>query len=125
MTKIADHIKAATGQTSFQRYAATGEQKTARRLVRAALERGYQISVNDGEETTVIRASAERPVLDALCSTGEDTLILYRPNGADELSRVGSLFLVWGNADDGSELIADHTDNEAIGELYAITYPDA
>ena len=100
--------------SSFSQYTTRGERKVATKLVRAALAAGYSISVHDGEEWTVSRATRAYDVLDALATTGEDTLQLY---DADQHG-AGCLYLVWGNADDGSELIADHTANNLCEDLW-------
>lgn len=106
---------------SLANYATTGEARAARRLIRAALAEGWAISVNDGEETTVTRSTREREILDALCTTGEDCVTIHLQSG----KRGGVFWLIYGNADDGSELIADHSDNENCERLYAAVYPDA
>ncbi|CAB4120950.1 hypothetical protein UFOVP4_26 [uncultured Caudovirales phage] len=110
MSKITAHIKEATGQNCLSRYATRGEAKKARRLVRAMLAAGLAISVNDGEEWTVRRSRSEAEILEALCSTGEDGIRGYDAEGAS----VGTFWLIWGNAPDGSELISDYTDNAAL-----------
>lgn len=101
------------------KYATHGEARVARRLVRAALAAGYTISVNDGEEWTVKRSTRERAILDALATTGGDLLRLRLPASAEA---VGSFWLIYGNDPDGSELIADHTDNENCDRLYRAVY---
>lgn len=118
---IGDHIKSATGQNCLSRYASKGEAKMARALIRAILAQGYAISVNDGEETTVKRSTIEGVILDAMCTTGFDTIIAHRPdlNNASGWHTAGRFFLVYGNAPDGSELIADHTDNDWANALVA------
>lgn len=88
-------------------YATTGERAYATKLVRNLLSRGLSVSVNDGEEWTVERSQSEAVILNALCTTGEDELIASDDSGA----RKGWFMLVWGNADDGEELIADCTAN--------------
>lgn len=107
--------------TSFQQYATAGERKVARRLIKAALAAGYALSVDDGEEITVSRASKLKTIEDALCTTGEDTLQLYAADPSKTVGwhGAGRFYLVWGNADDGSELIADHTDNALCNRLWA------
>jgi hypothetical protein len=90
------------------------EKTAAAKLVAAAISSGYTVSVNDGEEWTVKRSTAKAAILDALETTGEDT-IRIRDNASGEM--IGDIFLVWGNAPDGSELICDHTDNPAISSL--------
>jgi hypothetical protein len=101
--------------TSFDQYTTQGERAVARKLVRAAIAAGCEIDVNDGEEWTVKRATMWTPVARALATTGEDTLRLIDANG----NYAGSFYLVWGNADDGSELIADHTDSDICNSLWA------
>jgi hypothetical protein len=96
-------------------YTTAGERGVATRLVRAAIHAGYTVSVYDGEEYTVKRSRQERQILEALASTEEDTLVIRDSVG----ERIGALMLIWGNDETGEELIADHTDNEAIGALVA------
>jgi hypothetical protein len=97
-------------------YATIGEARIARKLVKAALDADYSLSVYDGEEWTVKRAWRMKTVLEALATTGEDTLCICDEEGTP----YGSFYLVWGNAEDGSELIADHTDNVACNDLVAL-----
>lgn len=106
--------------TSFQQYATAGERKVARRLIRAALNAGYALSVDDGEEITVSRASKLKTIEDALCTTGEDTLQLYAADPSKTVGwhGAGRFYLVWGNADDGSELISDFTANDLCEGLW-------
>lgn len=103
-------------------YATKGEGAVARRLVKAALAAGYAISVNDGEEWTVKRSTKAKQILDALASTGEDTLRLTAADPSQTVGwhNAGTFWLLYGNAEDGSELIADHTDNEICNDLVAL-----
>lgn len=101
---------------SVLEYATKGEARIARRLVRAALADGYSLSVYDGEEWTVKRATKSAPVLEALCSTGSDTLRLRDADG----NHVGSFLLIWGNDESGEELLADYSDNDLCNRLAAI-----
>jgi hypothetical protein len=94
-------------------YTTPGERGVATRLVRAAINAGYTVSVSDGEEWTVKRSDSEAVILPALATTGYDTL-RFR-NSAGE--HVGSAFLVWGNDETGEELIADYTDKPEIEAL--------
>lgn len=111
---ITDTQRAFTGQSSFQRYASAGERTVARKLVRAILAAGYSISVNDGMEWTVKNATRCYPVLDALCTTGEDTLRLGDHND----DPVASFYLVWGNEESGECLISDFTANDLCEGLW-------
>jgi hypothetical protein len=93
---------------------------TARRLVLAALGAGHLVSVFDGEAFPVKRSVTLSEIMANLGQADEEWLHVRTSSG----ERVGSFFLVWGNAADGSELIADHTDNDACRALYstACTY---
>lgn len=95
-------------------YTTSGERGVATRLVRAAINAGYTVSVSDGEEWTVKRSDSEAVILPALATTGYDTLRFRDSAG----TYVGSAYLVWGNDETGEELIADHTDNDATTALY-------
>lgn len=106
---------------SLSKYATTGEARAARKLIKAALAAGYCVSVNDGEEWTVKLSTDAKTILDALCTTEADTIVLRH---ADTKERAGSFWLIYGNDADGSELIADHTDNENCQRLYDRVYND-
>ena len=94
-------------------YATAGEAQAARMLVNAALREGYALSVSDGEEWTVNRSRNEAAILDALATTGGDVVRLWKGERT-----YGWFLLVYGNAEDGSELIADYTDNPICNELW-------
>jgi len=100
--------------SSFQQYASAGERTVARKLVRAILAAGYSISVNDGMKWTVKNATRCYPVLDALCTTGEDTLRLCDHND----DPVASFYLIWGNEENGECLISDFTANDLCEGLW-------
>lgn len=88
-------------------YATAGERHYARKLVRNLISRGLYLSVCDGEEWTVVRSRKEDEILGALCTTGIDEIIASDAAGV----RLGWFCLVWGNAAEGDELIADHSAN--------------
>lgn len=104
-----------TTQTTAQKYYAAGEVALATRLVRFLLSQGCALSIWEGEDWAINRSTSLPDLLGALASTGEDKIVVY-PAG-EKTPRLGDIYLVWGNADDGSELIADHSDNEAINNL--------
>lgn len=87
-------------------YATPGERRVATALVDYAKRRGWTISVYDGGEWVVEKSTNYPAVLKALASSDQDILRF----GA-EWGRIGYATLVWGNAEDGSELIGDHSDN--------------
>lgn len=91
----------------MQNHYSTGECAAATRLVELLLEQKCLLSVNDGEEWVVKKSDKKTTILEALGSTGEDMIKVRDPAG----TVLGVFYLVWGNADDGSELVADQTDN--------------
>lgn len=98
-------------------FATKGEASIARRLVKAILAQGYAISVSDGEEYTVSKSRDYKQIIDALATTGVDYLrVRNLATGASE----GVFMLLYGNAEDGSELIADYTDNAVCNALASI-----
>lgn len=90
------------------------EKTAAGRIIDRALAKGYLISVNDGEETTVKRSTKRREIMGALQSTDADYLIIRAADG----SKIGTIYLVWGNSPD--EVVCDCTDNPEISELVDI-----
>jgi hypothetical protein len=100
-------------------FATKGEAVVAKRLIRIILERGYMVSINDGEEWTVELSTDRKEILPALATTGEDIIRLYKDG-----ERAGFFLLIYGNAEDGSELIADHADNAACLSIWSEVYPN-
>lgn len=76
------------------------EIKIATQLVDDILAAGHTITVNDGEEDTVIGSNNKTAILEALRTTDEDYLIIM-----DGDIRVGSIWLIWGN---GVDVISDY-----------------
>lgn len=102
---------------ALDRYASNGEAVQARKIVRLALAAGLSVSVHDGEEWTVNKSTDHMAILAALATTESDTL-RFRLNG----KKVGVMLLVWGNAADGSELVADYGHDEE-GPFMAVFGP--
>lgn len=73
-------------------------------LVKALLVEDYAVTVNDGEEETVIKSSDHDTIFNALFTTDEDWLIVYKDN-----VRVGWFRLIYGNS--GWDVINDYTVN--------------
>lgn len=82
-------------------------------LVRKALAAGYTVSVFDGMEYPVKRSSDLAEIKCGLFACDEEWLTFRHADG----TRVGTAFLVYGNAPDGSEVICDYTDNEVMCSL--------
>jgi len=88
----------------------TTERDVALRVVKTAFDAGYTVKhyYGDAEDMTILRPGDDPELLGgALGCAEEDWLHLFRPDG----SHVGSIYLLWGNEEDGSELICDHTSN--------------
>lgn len=92
----------------------TAEGRVAGKLITAALDAGYVVSVFDGEEWVGKKLSKKAEIMAVLFGCDADKLLMRDSTG----NKVGSFLLVYGNADDGSELIADHTDNDECLALY-------
>ena len=91
------------------------DKTTATRLIKAILQRGYTITVDDGEEETLLNSSNFTDIMDALGTTDADTVYVD-----DTFNRqVAVFFLVYGN--DKDELINDLSDNPIANEIYEET----
>jgi hypothetical protein len=92
-----------------------GELFYVRKLVRNILSRGYSISVNDGEEWTVVDSRIEATILDALDTTEEDTIKFK-----DDLDGkvMGIFYLVYGNDPEGEEVVCDYTANRMCERIW-------
>lgn len=92
-----------------------GEEFYARKLVRNILDRGYTISVNDGEEWTVVDSLDEALIMGALGTTGEDVIKMKDPL---DYKTLGMFYLVYGNDPNGEEVISDFTDNSLCDTIW-------
>lgn len=90
-----------------------GEAKVAARLVDEILARNLTISVHDSEEYVLRRTNNNAEILAELGHTDENGFALFSKN--DEY--VGYFMLIFGNAADGSELIADCSANDICAEI--------
>ena len=87
-----------------KRFAA--EQRVVRRIVTHAIESGLSVSVNNGGDDDEIKNSVSVfDVLNETCVCDEETLTFRDADG----KFVGSVCLVYGNADDGSEVVSDYS----------------
>lgn len=94
--------------SEFDRNTSKIERAIARRLIGQMLAAGLVVSVNDGEETTVVKSRDERGILAALATTEHDVITGHDSEGR----RIGSFVLIWGNDED---LISDYTNTpEAV-----------
>jgi len=86
------------------------ERKIISRLLRAALDAGYCVSVFDGEETTLRNSKRIVEIQMALATTGKDLLTITGRSG----EMLGKIFLVY-NGDEC--VINDHSANDTIRGL--------
>ena len=90
------------------------EARIIRAVLRRAMGKQYTVSVYDSVdaegEYTVKRSRDVPTIMAALATTGGDILVIRDANGG----KLGTITLIY-NGDDS--VIADHTDNAAIGEL--------
>jgi hypothetical protein len=88
------------------------EKRMCVALVKACLDRGFAVSVNDGEEWVVKRSTDKATILAALFSTDEDQIVIRDASGA----RAGWFHLIYGN--DGYDVVADYTANEVCENIW-------
>jgi hypothetical protein len=89
------------------------ERSVIAKLLDRVLAKGYVVSVNDGEEWVAKKVDDKATILKAMFSTDEEWLLIRNSEGHE----IGRVYLVYGNAADGSEVIADHSDNDEINAL--------
>jgi hypothetical protein len=78
----------------------TVEDQIVTRLIDTLLAAGFTLGVNDGEETVLTHSTDITAIQNALRSTDEDYILVYK--GADQFSWVR---LIWGN---DTDVISDH-----------------
>lgn len=81
------------------------EVKIAEQLVDDILAAGYTITVNDGEEDTVIRSGDKAAIMEALRTTDQDYLKIMGEK------QIGVVWLIWGN---GVDVISDYGGPDGI-----------
>lgn len=88
------------------------EAQNTTQIVEALLRAGYEITVDHGENVTVGPSAELSTIVDALHACDEETLIATRGGQA-----AGFVSFVYGNAANGSEVVADIS--ESLEELLA------
>lgn len=91
----------------------TTELSQVCRLCRIIINKGYSITVNDGEEDVTSKSKNMAEIRAALYSTDEEYLYVHDKEG----KQVGCIYLVYGNMPDGSEVVCDHSTTSAITEI--------
>ena len=79
----------------------TVEDQIVAKLIDTLLAAGFTLSVNDGEETVLTHSTDITAIQNAMRSTDEDYLLVYKEDG----SQLSWVRLIWGNDRD---VISDH-----------------
>ncbi len=89
------------------------EDQIIKITIKALLDVGYVLSVNDGEETTVYRSANIAQIFEAMKTTEEDYLLVYDGVRGDSRRGPGGghgwVRFIYGN--DDTEVINDYTTN--------------
>ena len=89
----------------------TEERFVVKQIVGRALDKGYLLSVYDGEEVPVLHSDDAEAVMAELGHCDEEWLHVAN----EDRKRIGAIFLVYGN--DPDEVVADCTDKPEILEI--------
>lgn len=92
------------------------ERAIVDRLIRGGLERGYLVSVNDGEEW-VLKLSPDYATITAEVAATDMTILRFDDPAREGAGGRGRVILIHGN---GSDVVHDHTDNDMIADLVAL-----
>lgn len=102
-------------KTGLELYVSAEEQRIAKWVVDAILERGYLVRVWEGEGWAHKASTRDRSeILGAMASTEADTLCISKPDATFGKMRIGSITLIWGN---GCDLLSDWTDRPEVDEI--------
>lgn len=94
----------------------TTEKAVLSRLVDYALALKYMISVGDSEGIILARSTDAKAIIEAAEAVEAATLTFRRQSTKEA---VGWIHVIWGNAADGSELLADYSYCLPISSLVA------
>lgn len=81
-------------------------ERHIRKIVFAAINAGFTVGVNDGEETVLEHSTNVQEIMRALFSTDEDYLLFYEKNDTEHF---GWAYLIYGNGPD--EVVNDYSTN--------------
>jgi hypothetical protein len=88
------------------------ERRMASALVKACIDRGFRVTVDNGEDKPVVMSTNYRKVMNALWQTDEEYVVLHDATG----KRYGWFFLVYGNS--GWDLVSDYTVNAVCEAIW-------
>jgi hypothetical protein len=89
----------------------TEERFVVKQIVGRALDKGYLLSVDDGEDFPIQNSDDLEAVMAGLGHCDDEWLIVSNADG----KRIGAIYFVYGN--DADEVVADCTDKPEILEL--------
>ena len=89
----------------------TEERFVVKQIVGRALDKGYLLTVFDGEEAPVLHSDDIEEVMAGLGHCDEEWLYVANADG----KRIGAIYFVYGN--DADEVVADCTDKAEILEI--------
>jgi hypothetical protein len=89
----------------------TEERFVVKQIVGRALDKGYLLTVLDGEDVPIQNSDDSEAVMAELGHCDEEWLQVANADG----NRIGTIFLVYGN--DPDEVVADCTDKPEILEI--------
>jgi len=92
----------------------TRELAVVEKVILAAIKAGYYLNINNGGDTNELEKPTQdvKALMDNVGLADEDVLIFYtRTLPTKKGSKFGWVQFIYGNAEDGSEVIADYTTN--------------
>lgn len=89
----------------------TDERFVVKQIVGRALDKGYLLSVDDGEDVPIQNSDDPEAVMAELGHCDEEWLLVANADG----KQIGVIYLVYGN--DPDEVVADCTDKPEILEI--------
>lgn len=86
------------------------EKKIAKAIIKTMRKAGYSISIFEGEDYSIRRSKNKADILEAMFSTDEDRIDLYKKDALDgTVKRHGWIMMIYGN--DGYDVVNDYTTN--------------
>jgi hypothetical protein len=88
-----------------------GEERHARAILSECARLNLQVEVQDEKDMCYKRGAGDDVALDTLAASDENLITLFQQEERG-WRQVGWLLLIWSNAPDGSELVADYSAND-------------
>ena len=87
----------------------------AKALISIILKQGYSVTVNDGEEDTLIGETCRATIYDAMATTDWDYIAPVSEAGEE----LGYFWLIYGEDADPSTIISDYSVNDVCDSIYS------